>query len=351
MKKYVLLLPVTSQPRFIRRIKTLLNSGANVDVASYERDYFNLNKLPAGIGFFSLGRVENKKYIQRVKNFFVSLSGLKKFVRGADCIYSFSIDLLVLSFFVKTPQRYFEVGDLREISNPFLKGSFHYTYGKLLNKVDRIFVTSLGFKKYLAEKHHLNSDKITIIENKLSATDFDFDNRKEFKVVEDTEAFCVGIIGLLRYECVIDFLKAYKSSKATFKVKIFGDGPLRDRVLPFVDDKNIFFNGQFKYPDGLDNIYNQVDLSFVMYDSTDLNVRLALPNKLYESMYFATPLVVSTNTFLAEQVHKYQIGFSWPQNDMVKLVEKLDSDAYLTEHNNYKKSLDTIEKSDAISEY
>ena len=45
------------------------------------------------------------------------------------------------------------------------------------------------------------------------------------------------------------------------------------------------------------------------YDTTSINAQYAEPNKLYESIYFRTPIVVSSNTFLAKKVNRLGIGY------------------------------------------
>ena len=46
----------------------------------------------------------------------------------------------------------------------------------------------------------------------------------------------------------------------------------------------------------------------VCYDTNSGNVRIAEPNKLYESIFFETPIIVSSNTFLAKRVKQYNAG-------------------------------------------
>jgi glycosyltransferase involved in cell wall biosynthesis len=46
------------------------------------------------------------------------------------------------------------------------------------------------------------------------------------------------------------------------------------------------------------------------YDTTNgsLNNKIALPNKLYEAMYFQVPIITSKGTYLGELVDEYGIG-------------------------------------------
>ena len=84
------------------------------------------------------------------------------------------------------------------------------------------------------------------------------------------------------------------------------EGYLDDEVTSY---KNVFIHGKFKNPDDLMSIYKQTDISIVCYDTTSGNVRIAEPNKIYESIFFETPIVVSSGTFLAERVNEYGAGY------------------------------------------
>ena len=64
----------------------------------------------------------------------------------------------------------------------------------------------------------------------------------------------------------------------------------------------------------------------MVYDTTSgsKNNLLALPNKLYESMYFETPMIVSKQTYLGELVSKNKIGLVVDACDQADLINALD---------------------------
>ena len=74
------------------------------------------------------------------------------------------------------------------------------------------------------------------------------------------------------------------------------------------------FHGKFKTPEDLPAIYSQLDLVLSTYDTDSDNVRYAEPNKLYEAIYFETPIVVSSNTFLSKKVKELGVGFELDVN-------------------------------------
>lgn len=347
--KILFILPVASQPRFAKRIQKFIYQGDEASVASFERDYFSLNKLPTGIKYHSLGRIKSKNYLQRIPKLISALRKLVPLIRKNEIIYIFSADILMLLFsFLKGKKIYYEIGDIREIGGGKLVTKiFDGIYSNVLQKCDRILVTSEQFKIYLSEKYSLEDKKISTIENRLDGGFFDSFEKTAFKPRIEP-GFNLGIIGLFRYQNILEFLKAYQDLKPGFKVSFYGDGPLAEEIKKYVDGENIFYFGQFKNPDDLLGIYEKIDISFTMYDATDLNVRLALPNKLYESMYFKKPIIVSKNTFLERKVKEFGVGFSWDQMDMPGLVKYLDSNEFKEKYILMEKNFDNIREIDFL---
>jgi glycosyltransferase involved in cell wall biosynthesis len=103
---------------------------------------------------------------------------------------------------------------------------------------------------------------------------------------------------------------------------------------------NVFYHGRFKNPEDLPVIYKNIDLLLCAYDYRIDNVRYAEPNKLYESIYFRKPIIVSSNTFLAKKVSDLGIGYH---------LDSLDNNAIISFIQNI--TLESIEtKRDACSD-
>lgn len=349
MPKILFVLPVPTQPRFSKRIKMFSEKGYNITVASFERDYFNKNELPTGIKYYSLGKIQHQNYLKRIPKMILSLRILIPLIKRNTTIYFFSPEMLILlSRFLSKKELLFEIGDIREIKagNPLAK-LFNIYYQKALSQSQSIIVTSEGFRSYISEKFNLNKEKIKVVENKLLLEDFPVESQKKFQTITH---FTLGIVGLFRYKNILNFLEAYTQKPRRFKIILYGGGPILDDIYKYVDNDMIHYRGQFKYPDDLSQIYEELDLSFTMYNSDDLNVRLALPNKLYESIYFRKPILVSKNTFLEQKVLDYRVGFSWNQNDMDGLVSYLESPEFLSDYNNLNANFQQINIKEYISQ-
>ena len=56
-------------------------------------------------------------------------------------------------------------------------------------------------------------------------------------------------------------------------------------------------------------MYDNVDVVVACYDTTTFNERVAEPNKLYESLFFCKPIIVTEKTFLALRVRALECGY------------------------------------------
>lgn len=63
------------------------------------------------------------------------------------------------------------------------------------------------------------------------------------------------------------------------------------------------------------------DIIVAFYDPKIVNYKYASPNKLYESMICAKPIVSNIECAASELINKYEIGFTVPFGDVIKLKE------------------------------
>src|SRR5690625_871425 len=115
-KTILFILPVSSQPRFAKRIQSYLAKRYKVTAASFERDYFAKNTLPDDIIYYTLGKIKAGKYPKRIPKLLSSIRPLLKLSKDADLVYVLSADVLLFLFaFVKKEKLLFEIGDIRSI--------------------------------------------------------------------------------------------------------------------------------------------------------------------------------------------------------------------------------------------
>lgn len=119
------------------------------------------------------------------------------------------------------------------------------------------------------------------------------------------------------------------------ELHIFGDG----EYSIFQDSPNAFDHGTFKNPEDLPKIYSSSDINMVFYDVTNPNnsTRLALPNKLYESVAFLKPIICSSESKLSLIVDRRNLGCSGPLEDL-----ELLNDNALGRHGEFVESMNGL---------
>ncbi len=84
-------------------------------------------------------------------------------------------------------------------------------------------------------------------------------------------------------------------------------------------------HGGFSNPVDLPRIYSALDFVVCTYDVKGVNPRYAEPNKLYEAIFYRTPMIVSAGSFLAKKVERLGIGISLDPNDKNEIKAKIDT--------------------------
>lgn len=312
MKKslIVVITPTPSHPRFQKRISAL-SKLSDIIVFSFKRGLYEVNAIQSGIKVVDLGLIPNRNYIKRIFPLIMAVYLLfKNLPRGYKTIqfYTFSIDCLLLAKLVGIKVGFFEVGDLHILSTT---NKWFRSFEKIiLGHIKGLVLTS---KEYLNQYYkslirHNGKPTVFIIENRLPPSLKPYRIRNKTEMIVRKTPIIIGLIGLLRYEIPIIRLLNYVNENPELVVlKIFGDGPCKQLISEHLSEI-IQFYGSFKNPDELPKIYNEIDLNYVVYDNRFLNVKLAIPNKLYESAFFQVPLICSPNTYLSRLTKEWGIG-------------------------------------------
>ena len=247
-----------------------------------------------------------------------------------DVIYAAGLDMLMIA--AKYKAKYsvkivFEVADLREcffakkrISDIPMSWLIQKKERELFRYVDCLVVTSPKFYD-IHYKALIPRDKVVFIANAPNLESF-----KSYKKKEDG-IFTIGFIGGIRY---FKQLKLLVDSAEALKIKVFFAGgagmlsPEYDDFMSYCKGKDfIEFFGRYDYDKDIADLYGKVDCVYAVYDADNLNVRIALPNKLYESVYCELPLIVAQNTYLEELVTQWGVGVSVDHKEKTSLIESL----------------------------
>ncbi|SHG75049.1 Glycosyltransferase involved in cell wall bisynthesis [Marinomonas polaris DSM 16579] len=134
-----------------------------------------------------------------------------------------------------------------------------------------------------------------------------------YNKVKSKKLKTIAFVGVLRYLKQMEFLIKYASMRQVCVDFYGGPDDAIEELKKYNDGLNIHapirFFGKFKSSD-IKFIYDDIAFVYSVYDVEQENVRLALPNKLYESILFKTPIIVSKKTHLSNMVEKEKCGFS-----------------------------------------
>ena len=110
-------------------------------------------------------------------------------------------------------------------------------------------------------------------------------------------------------------------------VFIAGNGSSYNEIAEYSRNiSNVTMNGAYDYEKEISKLYSKIDIVYSVYDTNSKNVRVALPNRLYESIVLNKPIIASKNTKLGEFIESNGIGFlvnDQEKEDLKLLIEKL----------------------------
>lgn len=318
----IFITPSSSQPRYIKRAQQLAEF-CNLTIFSFKRGYYENNTYPSQMSYVNLGLISDGKYFQRVFQIIPAVLKIRRHIKGRKkCFfYALSFDCLVIAKLCGMKQGFYEVGDL--ISTKGLGKFFGYIEGLLMKNILGLVVTSRSFyEDFFKQKDIVPESLVYIIDNKL---DQSMGHRRVLNKHFIENRVVIGLIGFLRYQrpikLVLDFVKQRSS---THCLVCFGDGPLRELVESY-SCENIAYYGTFRSPEDLQSIYSGIDLNYVIYDNASQNVRLAIPNKLFESVFFGVPIVCAKNTSVGKIVREWGVGKMIRTDNMSNFEEDMKS--------------------------
>lgn len=298
-----------SQPRCIKRVKSISNLGYRCIVYGYNRGTYDCNTYPDNIevNLFSAIFQNGSGYIDKCRTLNTDISRLiTKYSKNDTLFYAFD---MISALVLRKNKRYYayEISDI-PYGYPKFRGLhqlFKLIDKSLIKKSYLTIFTSQGFYKYF----NIKSNNIIIQPNKL---DYSFIKTVRNPII-DNKKICFGFVGAIRYESIFRFAETIGLYYPQYEFIFWGGATEKiiERCLNLTAKyKNIRYNGKFKNPDDLHKIYKEIDVVVACYDTFSLNERIAEPNKLYEAIFFCRPIIVSDNTFLAEQVRRYECGYA-----------------------------------------
>lgn len=326
--KIIFIVGSVVNPNSIKRIDELAEAGFEVEAYGFKRDV-DVKNHPNHCEITVIGQIINTtSYPSRLKTI---AKGIKKVIKthsGQDCLY-YLIGLEVAMFFrIFSKEKYiFEEADMVHLSMPNKK------IANLFEKIDKHIIRKSYLSAFRSEGfidfHFGNKvpENVMTIPNKLNK------NILKFPVPPsrepDIKNLKFGFTGFIRYKAIFNFAKTLCSNFPQHEFHFYGtftSDKIKEEYEELNNYPNCFFHGSFRSPDDLPGIYSEIDILLSAYDTINQNVRYLESNKIYESIYFEKPIIVSNNTFLAKKVKNLGIGYDinpFSDADIIGLLESL----------------------------
>lgn len=329
--KVVFFVDALSQPRVIKRVVSIYNSGYEVEVYGHSRGFYENNDYPKEIIIHNLGWVKSGSgYIGKFFTNLIDVCKIARKYKSSDVIYYiFSFDYAFAFVLCSNKPFFYEISDIiySYFESEYLRRMFKNIDKYLIRKSCKTVFTSAGFKKYLFGEENITN--VIIQPNKVNPSLSNI-KRSPLPFTQKT-GLIFAYVGAFRYpNTVFRFAKVIGEHYPQHSFYFYGDSHLTSLAVELSSKYgNVKYWGSFKSPDDLERIYSNIDVVVACYDNTTINEQIAEPNKLYESICFCKPILVSEKTYLADRVRELQSGFvmnAFQDQLIVDFLDNLDLD-------------------------
>lgn len=332
MKKLVFIMSGMGNPNNVKRVEEAKARGFDIDVYAFSGRRDGLRD-PKGIEVHMIdGYSSDLPYWKRIGK---NIKGLKSVIRhyqNDECIYYlFRNDKAIIFSLLSKRPFIFEEADMTHTNfkNAFLRNVIEHRLRKVIRKSTLSVFRSEGFLQYHFGENRPSN--VFVIPNKIHP------DITKVQVVPysglNIEHIRFSFVGGIRYDTVFKFAETVLKNFPQHEFHFYGMFPtkkLEEQFMPLSSYPNCFFHGAFNSPEDLPVIYSMIDVLLSAYDVTAINPRFAEPNKLYEALYFDKPIIVSSNSFLADKVARLGVGYdvdALNEEAIVRLINSITVDS------------------------
>ena len=330
-KKIVFVLNAITITRCQKRVQEFIDAGYEVDVYGFERGG-ETYATPASFTITPIGsHAVSMSYYKRLAVIVNALKKLhRKYKDEKDVVfYYFFFDVAFAASLVSKHPYIYEESDIPYANmRPVVLRKFLASCDKRIIKGSLLTtMTSEGFINYHGLQNH--RENIIVIPNRVNPALHKLPYKH--KAFEDGK-LSIGFAGGFRYRSIFNFVKEVVSKFKYLSFHIFGNIMSYEEELQDLAEKNsnLILHGIFKNPEELPSVYESLDLVLATYDADSINAQYAEPNKMYESIFFRVPIIVSKGTFLSEKVERLGIGYSvnaLDNDDVERLVQSCSKES------------------------
>lgn len=359
--KIAYLLGFVSNPRFNKRINAAKVNFDVVLICWAKSDSYTFRNVHEGISSHVMHIPANafdpvarmRPYASFVKRAIAVLRTEKP-----DVIHLQGLDMLMLACwykrrFDKGVRIIYEVADLHRLLVDEQVGAKRKAFARCVafferrcsRFVDKLILTSERYYNVCYCQFYVK-DQVLFIPNAPYRKAF-----ADYAPKDHTKDFTVGFIGGIRYP---DEIKLLISAAKQAGVKVFLAGiEAGDEIRKLCEGEgHVEYFGKYDYDTQIAKLYGRCDVIYSVYPANMNNVKVALPNKLYESILCGLPLVVSKGTYVGELVERWGVGLAIEYNDEEGLLHAISDlaadDAY---YERYCKACETHRLVSSIEPY
>lgn len=308
--KYIFIINNLEDSHWRNRVDEFVVRGHEVCLYAFSRNG-GVERFKSQYHVTVLGDFPNTmSYWRRMLLFVSTLRQVVRRHRREDaCYYFFGLDLAMVTVPMLSQPYLYEEFDLMHtyVGNAVVRRVMEWIDKRIIRSSRLTLLTSEGFAEYHFGREV--PENICFVPNRLNPKIQDYPIPEATPM--DLGHIRFGFVGGPRYKTMANFARVIAERFPQHEMHFYGRIDLPDEHF-FADLRerdNVFFHGAFHNPDDLPEIYSKIDILLSAYDYDYENVRYAEPNKIYESVYFEKPIVVSSHTFLANKVTRWGIGW------------------------------------------
>jgi succinoglycan biosynthesis protein ExoL len=346
--------PDCTDANVIKRARAFKDNGFDVFGLSYRRNRYNQDYVPEWENIH-LGLIKDRQYLRRVLRMFRAgwrVFRERKQLQATTFYFARNADLAVLAllarwFTGKTVPIVYEVIDIPAlIVQNNLKGKLaRWLEQIILKRCDLLVTTSPGFIENYFLPIQNYTGKWFILEHRLYPPYVPPKKERPPRVVlgDKKKKWVIGYFGTLRCPKSWEIIKTLAQALPD-KVEFYLRGRSK-RIDPEDFNRNleklpnIRYEGEYRNPEELDELYGQVDIAWC-FDFCDEqhNSRWLLPNRLYEGGYFKVPMLSAKGFEVGKYIEKLATGWTFDPpytESLIAFLDNLTVEAYLEVKENY----------------
>lgn len=345
----------TMVPRVDKRIKEFIANGYDVEVYGFEFENVRIDNSKNTAYYYNvLATIPNfpnqLSYKDRAFLFYKKIKEvINRYDKNETLFYFFTINTSFITLLIPNLIFINEESDMLfdRSKNQFVRKLIIRENKRIIKKSYKTVMTSQGFANFYYGDNVPSN--IVIIPNKVNAAclDLPFVRKEPFNVNHIRFAFT----GNARYESIFNMCKVVGEHFPQHEFHFYGtlNYFTNSQKQALSEFKNVFVHGPFRNPDDLPEIYSKIDFVISTYDSKGVNVQYAESNKIYEAMFYETPIIVSTNTVLETIVKRHNMGYAinaLDNEEVIKTINSITEEDYLR----FCASLKSIDKKESVND-